>query len=54
MTKKRMIIEFNDFINLPFEEIDIEHFKDLIQEAISDYYQIRITDLKIEKGEDIE
>lgn len=45
--KKQIIIEIEDNELLPFETIDKEHIKSLIDDLLSDEYNIEILSLEI-------
>lgn len=45
--KKQIIIEIEDNESIPFEAIDREHIKSLIDDLLSDEYNIEILSVEI-------
>lgn len=44
--KRRLVIEIDDYCNIPFQELDLKDISSKIQKALVDSYNIRITDIK--------
>jgi hypothetical protein len=45
--KKRLIFEFTDYCDEPFNDTDLKHFQDEMEDMLADY-DLEITGVKVE------
>lgn len=49
-TKKQLVIDLTDYCDSPFEQQDLDHIKEIVEEALLQDYDIRVTKVEVKEA----